>query len=165
VFLISLLFHDLQTKLQEVARTHQENISSGPVLIVEHFALVLGRKPKHSRGVGIHAVNRVVEERIRLQAQIKASEQREAAARERADAAEQYAEAAEQRAQALESQVSTVVETNAQLQEEQQLQRDELSYLLQTQSGEVARLVREQLDQQMVDFFARIQSGALQSPP
>ena len=53
-----------------------------------------------------------------------------------------------------------MVEINAQLQEEQQLQRDELSSLRQTQSGEVARLVREQLDQQMADFFARIHSGA-----
>ena len=58
-----------------------------------------------------------------------------------------------------------MVETNAQLQEEQQLQRDELSSLRQTQSGEVARLVREQLDQQMTDFFAHIQSGASQSSP
>jgi hypothetical protein len=113
-FLINLLFHALQTKLQEVVGTHQEKISSVPVPIVEHFTLVLGRKPNHSRGVGIRAVNRVAEERIRLQAQIEASEQREAAARARADAAEQ-------RAQALEGQVSTVVETNAQLQEEQQL--------------------------------------------
>ena len=58
-----------------------------------------------------------------------------------------------------------MVETNAQLQEEQQLQRDELSSLRQTQSGEVARLVRQQLDQQMTDFFAHIQSGASQSSP
>jgi hypothetical protein len=65
----------------------------------------------------------------------------------------------------LEGQVSTVVETNAQLQEEQQLQRDELSSLCQTQSGEVTRLVRKQLDHQMADFFVRIQSGASQSPP
>jgi hypothetical protein len=121
-FLISLLFHALQTKLHEAARIHQEKISSAPVPIVEHFALVLGRKPNHSRGVGIHAVNRVAEERIRMQAQVEASKQREAAAQARADAAEQ-------RAQALEGQVSTVVETNAQLQEEQQSQHDELSSL------------------------------------
>jgi hypothetical protein len=100
-----------------------------------------------------------------LQAQIEASEQREAAARARVDAAEQHAEAAEQRAQALEGQVSTVVETNAQLQEEQQLQRDELSTLCQTQSGEVTHLVRKQLDRQMADFFVCIQSSASQSPP
>jgi hypothetical protein len=60
-----------------------------------------------------------------LQAQIEASEQREAAARARADAAEQ-------RAQDLEGQVSTVVETNARLQEEQQFQRNELGSLHQT---------------------------------
>jgi len=155
---------EIMTKLDEVAGTHQEKISSAPVPIVEHFALVLGRKPNHSRGVGIRAVNRVAEERIRLQAQIEASEQREAAARARADAAEQRAEAAEQRAQALEGQVSTVVETNAQLQAEQQFQRDELSSLRQTQSGEVARLVKEQLDRQMADFFAHIRSGASQPP-
>jgi hypothetical protein len=57
-----------------------------------------------------------------MQAQVEASKQREAAAQARADAAEQ-------RAQALEGQVSTVVETNAQLQEEQQSQHDELSSL------------------------------------
>jgi len=98
----------------------------------------------------------LVEERIRLQAQIEASEHREAAARARADAAEQHAEATEQRAQDLEIQVSTMVETNAQLQEEQQSQRDELSSLRQAQSGEVARLVREQLDHQMAELIARI---------
>ena len=159
----------MQTKLHEAAGIHQEKISSAPVPIVEHFALVLGRKPNHSRGVGIRAVNRVAEERIRLQVQIEASEQREAAARARADAAEQHAEAieqraeaTEQRAQALEGQVSTVVETNAQLQEEQQSQRDELSSLRQAQSGEVARLVREQLDHQMAALIARI--GASQPP-
>ena len=70
--------------------------SSAPVSIVEHFALVLGRKPNHSRGVGIRSVNRVAEERIRLQTQIEASEQREAVAQARADAAEQRAKAAEQ---------------------------------------------------------------------
>ncbi|CAD6250003.1 unnamed protein product [Miscanthus lutarioriparius] len=79
---------------------------------------------------------------------------------QRADAAEQRVEAAEQRAQALEGQVSTVVETNAHLQKEQQSQRDELSSLHQAQSGEVARLVREQLDHQMVELIARIHSGA-----
>jgi len=152
----------LQNKLHEAVGIHQEKISSAPVPIVEHFTLVLGRKPNHSRGVGIRAVNRVAEERIRLQVQIEASEQREAAARARADAAEQRAEAAEQRAQALESQVSTVVKTNAQLQEEQQSQRDEMSSLRQTQSGEVARLVREQLDHQMAALIARI--GASQPP-
>jgi hypothetical protein len=65
----------------EAAGIHQEKISSAPVATVEHFALVLGRKPNHSRGVGIHAVNRVDEERIRWQVQIEASEQRESAAR------------------------------------------------------------------------------------
>jgi hypothetical protein len=92
------LFHALQTKLQEVAGTHQKKISSAPMPIVEHFALVLGQKLNHSRGVGIRAVNRVAEEMIRLQAQIEASKQREAAARARADAAEQHDEATKQRA-------------------------------------------------------------------
>ena len=55
-----------------------------------------------------------------------------------------------------------MVETNAQLQEEQQSQRDEMSSLRQAQSGEVARLVREQLDHQMAALIARI--GASQPP-
>ncbi|RCV39974.1 hypothetical protein SETIT_9G014500v2, partial [Setaria italica] len=120
-------------KLHEVARTHQEKISSAPVPIVEPFALVLGRKPNH-----IHM------KRIRLQAQMEASEQREAAARARADAAEQ-------RAQALEGQVSTVVETNTQLQEEQQSQRDELSSFSHINCGDqlvtiVTKIVRTNID-------------------
>ncbi|CAD6254233.1 unnamed protein product [Miscanthus lutarioriparius] len=151
---------EIMTKLQEAAGIHQEKISSAPVSIVEHFALVLGRKPNHSCGVGIRSVNRVAKERIRLQAQIEASEQREAAAQARADAAEQRAETADQQAQALEDQVSTVVETNAHLQEEQQSQRDELTPLRQAQSGEVVRLVREQLDNQLAELIARIHSGA-----
>jgi len=64
-----------------------------------------------------------------------------------------------------------VVETNAQLQQEQQAQRDELSFLSdelislrQTQSGEVSRLVMRELDQQMGNLIARIHSGALQPP-
>jgi len=107
------------------------------VPIVEHFALVLGWKSNHSFGVGICAVNnQVAEERIRLQAHIEASEQHEATAWACADAAKQHAEAAGQRAQALEGQVLTVVETNAQLQEEQQSQLYELSSLRQIQTWE-----------------------------
>ena len=53
-----------------------------------------------------------------------------------------------------------VVETNAHLQEEQQSQRNELTPLSQAQSGEVARLVREQLDNQMAELIAHIYSGA-----
>ncbi|CAD6269799.1 unnamed protein product [Miscanthus lutarioriparius] len=48
---------EIMTKLHEAAGIHQEKISSTPVLIVEHFALVLGQKLNHSRGVGIRAVN------------------------------------------------------------------------------------------------------------
>ncbi|XP_062212527.1 uncharacterized protein LOC133913401 isoform X2 [Phragmites australis] len=106
------------TKLHEVAQTHEEQISAAHVPMVEHFALVLGRKPNHSRGVGNRAVNRVGEERIKLREQIEASDQRAAAAQERAEAAEQRAQAAEQRAQVMEAQVCTMVQSNAQLQEE-----------------------------------------------
>ncbi|XP_062184607.1 uncharacterized protein LOC133888401 [Phragmites australis] len=126
--------------------------------MVEHFALVLGRKPNHSRGVGIRAVNRVGEEMIKLREQIEALDQRAAAAQERAEVAEQRAQAAEQCAQVMEAQVCAMVQSNAQLQEEQQSQRDELNSLRDTQSGEVARLVRQQLDQQMADFLTRINS-------
>ena len=53
-----------------------------------------------------------------------------------------------------------VVETNEHLQEEQQSQRDELTPLRQAQSGEVARLAREQLDNQMAELIVRIHSSA-----
>ncbi|KAL6624774.1 hypothetical protein ACP70R_032095 [Stipagrostis hirtigluma subsp. patula] len=151
---------ETMTRLQEAAETHQERISAAPVPLVEHFALVLGRKPNHSRGVGIHAVNRVAEERIRLQAEIEAAEQRAADAQARAEAADQRAEAAEQRAQVMEGQLATMVESNAQMQEEQQSQRVELNSIRDTQNGEVARLVKQQLDQHMALFFERMRSGA-----
>jgi hypothetical protein len=38
----------LQNNLHAVAETEQEKIASAPVPLVEHFALVLGRKPNHS---------------------------------------------------------------------------------------------------------------------
>uniref|UniRef100_A0A0A9CZ80 Uncharacterized protein n=1 Tax=Arundo donax TaxID=35708 RepID=A0A0A9CZ80_ARUDO len=149
------------TKLHDVAVTHQEQISSAPMPMVEHFALVLGRKANHSRGVGIPAVNRVAEERIRLQAQIQASEQRAAEAQARI-------EAAEQRAQAMEGQVSIVVQSNAQLQEEQQSQHDEMNSLWDTQrsvedqNAQVECLVKEKLDEHMAAYFARMNSNAVQ---
>ncbi|KAF0934731.1 hypothetical protein E2562_028326, partial [Oryza meyeriana var. granulata] len=77
----------------------QENISSAPVPLVEHLALVLGRKANHSRGVGLRAINGVAEERLRLLAQIEAAEKRAAAAQEHADAAEQRAVAMEDHVQ------------------------------------------------------------------
>ncbi|KAF0896574.1 hypothetical protein E2562_025511, partial [Oryza meyeriana var. granulata] len=100
-------------KLNEVAQSQQEKISSAPVPLVEHFALVLGRKANHSRGVGLRAINGVAEERLRLLAQIEAAEKRAAAAQERADAAEQ-------RAVAMEDHVQKLDEVNARLHEEQQ---------------------------------------------
>jgi hypothetical protein len=45
-FLISLLFYTLQTKLRDIARTHQEKISYMTMLIVGHFALVSCLKAK-----------------------------------------------------------------------------------------------------------------------
>jgi hypothetical protein len=92
-----------------------------------------------------------------VQAHIEASEQCEAAAWARADAAEQHAEAAGQRAQALEGQVLTVVETNAQLQEEQQSQLDELSSSRQIQMWE------NNLINKWLKFIGCIHSGASQS--
>uniref|UniRef100_A0A0D9XY79 Uncharacterized protein n=1 Tax=Leersia perrieri TaxID=77586 RepID=A0A0D9XY79_9ORYZ len=69
-----------KAELTEVAQSHHEKISSAPVPLVEHFALVLGRKVNHSRGVGFHAINGVAEERLRFLAQIDAAEKRAAAA-------------------------------------------------------------------------------------
>uniref|UniRef100_A0A0D9Z9J2 Uncharacterized protein n=1 Tax=Oryza glumipatula TaxID=40148 RepID=A0A0D9Z9J2_9ORYZ len=79
------------SELNEVAQSQQEKICSAAVPLVEHFALVLGRKANHSRGMGLRAINGVAEERIRLLAQVEAAEKHAAAAQERADAAEQRA--------------------------------------------------------------------------
>ncbi|KAL6875591.1 hypothetical protein ACP4OV_013104 [Aristida adscensionis] len=106
-------------QLCEVSQTHQEQISSAPIPMVEHFAIVLGRKANHSHGVGIRGINRVAEERIRLHEQIESAEQRAEAARARAEAVEQHAEAAEQRAEAMQEQVTTMTQLNEEIREEQ----------------------------------------------
>uniref|UniRef100_A0A0E0B6P4 Uncharacterized protein n=1 Tax=Oryza glumipatula TaxID=40148 RepID=A0A0E0B6P4_9ORYZ len=85
----------MTSELNEVAQSQQEKICSAAVPLVEHFALVLGRKANHSRGMGLRAINGVAEERLRLLAQVEAAEKHAAAAQERADAAEQRAVAME----------------------------------------------------------------------
>ncbi|EEE59352.1 hypothetical protein OsJ_11440 [Oryza sativa Japonica Group] len=115
------------SKLNEVAQSQQENICSAAVPLVEHFALVLGKKANHSR----------------------------ATAQERVDAAEQ-------RAVAMEDQVRKLDETNAQLQVEQQSQRDELNSQRRTVEGQatdVERMVQQKLDEQMAIYFSRFASS------
>uniref|UniRef100_A0A0E0FE83 Uncharacterized protein n=1 Tax=Oryza meridionalis TaxID=40149 RepID=A0A0E0FE83_9ORYZ len=143
------------SELNEAAQSQQEKICSAAVPLVEHFALVLGRKANHSRGMGLRAINGVAEERLRLLAQVEAAEKHAAAAQERADAAEQ-------RAVAMEDQVRKLDETNAQLQVEQQSQRDELNSQRRTVEGQatdVERMVQQKLDEQMAIYFSRFASS------
>ncbi|EAY90651.1 hypothetical protein OsI_12254 [Oryza sativa Indica Group] len=143
------------SKLNEVAQSQQEKICSAAVPLVEHFALVLGKKANHSRGMGLRAINRVAEERLRLLAQVEAAEKHAATAQERVDAAEQ-------RAVAMEDQVRKLDETNAQLQVEQQSQRDELNSQRRTVEGQatdVERMVQQKLDEQMAIYFSRFASS------
>lgn len=157
VYAYTFSFYNLcqQSKLNEVAQSQQEKICSAAVPLVEHFALVLGKKANHSRGMGLRAINRVAEERVRLLAQVEAAEKHAATAQERVDAAEQ-------RAVAMEDQVRKLDETNAQLQVEQQSQRDELNSQRRTVEGQatdVERMVQQKLDEQMAIYFSRFASS------
>jgi hypothetical protein len=95
------LFHALQTKLHEVAGTHQEKISFAPVPIVERALRTsswLKAKPFTWRW---HSC---------CQPSCRGNDHITGTSHAVAQAC---ADATEQRAQALEGQVSTVVETNA----------------------------------------------------
>lgn len=97
----------------------------------------------------------MAEERLRLLAQVEAAEKHAATAQERVDAAEQ-------RAVAMEDQVRKLDETNAQLQVEQQSQRDELNSQRRTVEGQatdVERMVQQKLDEQMAIYFSRFASS------
>lgn len=105
--------------------------------------------------MGLRAINGVAEERLRLLAQVEAAEKHAAATQERADAAKQ-------RAVAMEDQVRKLDETNAQLQVEQQSQRDELNSQGRTVEGQatdVERMVQQKLDEQMAIYFSRFASS------
>lgn len=75
-----------QNNLEEAAETHKEMIAAAPIPLAEHFALVLGRKPNHSRGVGIGAVNQGAQERYRIHARAEAADQRASDAQNQAAA-------------------------------------------------------------------------------
>uniref|UniRef100_A0A0E0J900 Uncharacterized protein n=1 Tax=Oryza nivara TaxID=4536 RepID=A0A0E0J900_ORYNI len=98
---------EILNNLEEAAETHKERIAAAPIPLAEHFALVLGRKPNHSRSVGIGAVNQGAKERYRIHA--------------RAEAADQRASDAQNQAAAL------LEEANNQLRDELRFQREELN--------------------------------------
>lgn len=75
-----------QNNLEEAAETHKERIAAAPIPLAEHFALVLGRKPNHSRSVGIGAVNQGAKERYRIYARAEAADQRASDAQNQAAA-------------------------------------------------------------------------------
>uniref|UniRef100_A0A0E0JYI6 Uncharacterized protein n=1 Tax=Oryza punctata TaxID=4537 RepID=A0A0E0JYI6_ORYPU len=54
---------EILNNLQTTAETNQERIAAATIPMVEHFALVLSRKPNHSRGVGVSAINQGAQER------------------------------------------------------------------------------------------------------
>ncbi|RLM80109.1 uncharacterized protein C2845_PM12G13750 [Panicum miliaceum] len=139
--------------LHTVAETEQEKIASAPVPLVEHFALVLGRKSNHSRGVGVAAVNHGAQERHRLHAQ--------------AEAARQHADDAQEHAAALQGEILRLTEANNQLRDELQSQREELTSQRRTveeQSLDMERLVDQKLEERMRAYFARMTNSACVIP-
>lgn len=122
--------------------------------MVEHFALVLGRKPNHLRGVGISAINEGAQERYRVHAQ--------------AEAAQQQANEAHQQAAALLEEVQKLTVENLQLKSELQSQREELNSQKRTveeQSGHMERLLDQKLEERMKAMWAHMggTGGALSS--
>uniref|UniRef100_I1QN19 Uncharacterized protein n=1 Tax=Oryza glaberrima TaxID=4538 RepID=I1QN19_ORYGL len=136
---------EILNNLQTAAETNQERIAAAQIPMVEHFALVLGRKPNHSRGVGISAINEGAQERYRVNAQ--------------AEAAQQQANEAHQQAAALLEEVQKLIVENLQLKGELQSQREELNSQKRTveeQSGHMECLLDQKLEERMKAMWARM---------
>uniref|UniRef100_A0A0D3HTB4 Uncharacterized protein n=1 Tax=Oryza barthii TaxID=65489 RepID=A0A0D3HTB4_9ORYZ len=140
---------EILNNLEEAAETHKERIAAAPIPLAEHFALVLGRKPNHSRGVGIGAVNQGAQERYRIRA--------------RAETADQRASDAQNQAAAL------LEEANNQLRDELRFQREELNSQNKTveeQSVDMERLMDRKLEETMNRMMACMgAAGAASSIP
>ncbi|KAK3143228.1 hypothetical protein QOZ80_4BG0360380 [Eleusine coracana subsp. coracana] len=135
---------EILTNLHSVAETEQEKISSAAVPLAEHFAIVLGRKPNHSRGVGVPAVNQGAQERHRLHAQAEV-------ARQRPDNAQEHAAA-------LEGEVQRLTEANMQLRDELHSQREELASqrkTVETQTADMECLMNQKLEEMMNSYLRR----------
>uniref|UniRef100_A0A0E0B1L2 Uncharacterized protein n=1 Tax=Oryza glumipatula TaxID=40148 RepID=A0A0E0B1L2_9ORYZ len=136
---------EILNNLQTAAETNQERIAAAQIPMVEHFALVLGRKPNHSRGVGISAINEGAQERYRVHAQ--------------AEAAQQQANEAHQQAAALLEEVQKLTVENLQLKGELQSQREELNSQKRTveeQSGHMECLLDQKFEERMKAMWARM---------
>ncbi|TVT99281.1 hypothetical protein EJB05_55356, partial [Eragrostis curvula] len=134
------------------AETEPERIASVAVPLAEHFALVMGRKPNHSRGVGVPAVNQDAQERHRLHAQ--------------AEIARQHADNAREHAAALEAEVQRLTQANMQLQDDMQSQREELASQrrsVEAQNADVERLMDQKLEERM-NALARITAHNISAP-
>ncbi|XP_052137340.1 uncharacterized protein LOC127755680 [Oryza glaberrima] len=146
---------EILNNLEEAAETHKERIAAAPIPLAEHFALVLGRKPNHSRGVGIGAVNQGAQERYRIHA--------------RAEAADQRASDAQNQAAALAEEVERLTEANNQLRDELRFQREELNSQKKTveeQNVDMERLMDQKLEETMNRMMARMgAAGATSSIP
>ncbi|TVU46952.1 hypothetical protein EJB05_06526, partial [Eragrostis curvula] len=144
---------EILTNLHDVAETEQERIASAAVPLAEHFALVLGRKPNHSRGVGVPAVNQGAQERHRLHAQ--------------AEIARQHADNAREHAAALEAEVQRLTQANMQLRDDMQSQREELASQRRTveaQNADMERLMDQKLEERMNIALARIAAHTISAP-
>uniref|UniRef100_A0A0D9XBC4 Uncharacterized protein n=1 Tax=Leersia perrieri TaxID=77586 RepID=A0A0D9XBC4_9ORYZ len=108
--------------LEEASETHRGRIVAAPIPMAEHFALVFGRKPNHSCGIGIGAVNQWAQERYRIHAQ--------------AEAADERATDAQKQAAAL-LEVQRLTEDNMHLRGELQFQHEELNSQKKTVEGTV----------------------------
>jgi chromosome segregation ATPase len=148
------MYSKLQANLHAAAETEQEKISSAAVPLVEHFALVLGRKPNHSRGVGVPAVNQGAQERHRLLAQ--------------AERARQSANNAQEHAAALEGEVQRLTQANMQLRDELQSQREELASQrrsVEAHNVDMERLMDQKLEERLNSYLARIATANAASSP
>ncbi|TVU11855.1 hypothetical protein EJB05_45464, partial [Eragrostis curvula] len=134
------------------AETEPERIASVVVPLAEHFALVLGRKPNHSRGASVPGVNQGAQERHRLHAQ--------------AEIARQHADNAREHAVALEAEVQRLTQANMQLRDDMQSHREELASQrrsVEAQNADVERLMDQKLEERM-NALARITAHNISAP-
>ncbi|KAK8615062.1 hypothetical protein V6N13_068848 [Hibiscus sabdariffa] len=67
---------EIMNKLREEGEKNQEKISSAPIPLVEHFALVLGTTSNYSRGIGVGGITSTSQVKSRILAETIAAKNR-----------------------------------------------------------------------------------------
>jgi hypothetical protein len=131
-----------------VGELYKEQINTAHIPLVEHFALVLGRKRNHSRGVGNGAVSVRAQEKQHMQARLLVKQKR--------------AQALEGEVERLTQATKNQTEAYTQLQADVESQHAEIEIqrkAIEAQSGEMGQKIQDEVQRQVSMIFTNIASG------